>query len=83
MAAQKPKRGRPPAKHSSDDYAQMSLYIHKTVRSLVRIELLKEADQSTEPNKGEFSGLVESLLRDWLRRRAVKIPSARKTAPKV
>lgn len=84
MAEQKPKRGRgrPPAKHSSDDYAQMSLYIHKTVRSLVRIELLREAEQSAEPNTGEFSGLVESLLRGWLKQRGVKIPSVRKTTPK-
>lgn len=74
MAEQKRKRGRPPAKHSSPDYAQMSLYIHQTVRSLVRIELLKE--------NGEFSGLVEDLLRDWLKQRGVKAPSARKTAAK-
>ena len=82
MAAQKAKRGRPPAKHSSDDYAQMSLYVHKTVRSLVRIELLREAEQSTEPNSGEFSGLVEALLRGWLKHRGVRVPSARKTATK-
>ena len=55
MAEQKPRRGRPPAKHSSPDYAQMSLYIHQDVRTLVRMELLKE--------NGEFSGLVEDLLR--------------------
>jgi hypothetical protein len=82
MAEPKPKRGRPPAKHSSDDYAQMSLYVHKTVRSLVRIELLREAEQSTEPNSGEFSGLVEALLRGWLKQRGVKVASARKTATK-
>jgi hypothetical protein len=82
MAEQKPKRGRPPAKHSSKDYAQMSLYIHKTVRSLVRIELLKQAEQSTEPNSGEFSALVENLLRLWLKQHGVKVPSARKTATK-
>ena len=70
MAEQR-KRGRPPAKHSSPDHAQMSLYIHKTVRNLVKIELLKE--------DGEFSGLVESLLRDWLKHRGVRVPAERKT----
>jgi len=74
MAVEKPRRGRPPAKHSSPDYAQMSLYIHQTVRSLVRIELLKE--------NGEFSGLVEDLLRVWLKQRGVKVPSARKPTTK-
>ena len=74
MAEQKPRRGRPPAKHSSPDYAQMSLYVHQTVRSLVRIELLKE--------NGEFSGLVEALLREWLKQRGVKVPPARKAPAK-
>lgn len=81
MAEQKRKPGRPRAKHSdTDNYAQMSLYIHRTVRSLVRIELLREAEQSTVPNSGEFSGLVEHLLRGWLKQRGVKVPSARRTA---
>ena len=50
--------GRPPAKHSSPDYVQMSVYIKKDVRTTVKIRLLKTG--------GEFSALVESLLRDWL-----------------
>jgi hypothetical protein len=67
MATTPTKRGpgRPPAKHSSEEYAQMSIYLHKTVRNAVKGELFKEA--------GEFSGLVESLLRGWLKERDVKI----------
>ena len=50
--------GRPPAKHSSPDYVQMSVYVHKDVRSKVKVRLFETG--------GEFSALVESLLRDWL-----------------
>jgi len=50
--------GRPRAKHSDPNYTQMSLYIHKDVRSKVKVRLFEIG--------GEFSGLVESLLRDWL-----------------
>jgi hypothetical protein len=58
-AVQPTKRvGRPPAKHSSPDYVQMSVYIHKDIRSKVKVRLFEIG--------GEFSGLVESLLQDWL-----------------
>ena len=50
--------GRPPAKHSSPDYVQMSIYVHKDVRRKVKVRLFEAG--------GEFSGLVESFLRDWL-----------------
>jgi hypothetical protein len=55
---EKPKRGRPRAKHSSPDYQQMSVYIPKDVRSKVKMRLFETG--------GEFSGLVEQLLREWL-----------------
>lgn len=45
------KVGRPRAKHSDPNYAQMSICISRDVRSKVKMRLL-EAD-------GEFSGLVE------------------------
>jgi hypothetical protein len=64
-AAKEARLGRPPAKHSSADYAQMCLYISKDVRTLVKVELLAE--------NGEFSGLVESLLRAWLRKRGIAV----------
>ncbi len=64
---EKPKLGRPRAKHSSPDYTQMSIYIHRAVRGAVKIELLKD--------DGEFSALVESLLREWLKSRGVKVAS--------
>lgn len=52
------KVGRPRAKHSSPDYVQMSVYIHKDVRSKVKVRLFETG--------GEFSALVELLLREWL-----------------
>lgn len=55
-----PKRGRKPAKHSNPAYTQMSIYIPFDLRAEVKKRLLDE--------NGEFSGLVESLLRDWLKR---------------
>lgn len=57
-AAEPKKLGRPRAKHSDPAYRQMSVYIHEDVRLLVKARLLERG--------GEFSGLVESLLRQWL-----------------
>ena len=56
----KKKVGRPRAKHSDPDYQQMSVYIHKDVRGKVKARLFEQ--------DGEFSGLVESLLREWLKK---------------
>ena len=52
--------GRPRAKHSDPDYKQMSVYIHQDVRNKVKARLFEQ--------DGEFSTLVESLLRDWLKK---------------
>jgi hypothetical protein len=52
------KVGRPRAKHSNPDYTQMSIYVPKDVRSRVKVRLFETG--------GELSGLVETLLRDWL-----------------
>lgn len=54
------KVGRPRAKHSDPHYVQMSVYVHKDVRTKVKMRLFVTG--------GEFSALVESLLRDWLKR---------------
>jgi hypothetical protein len=54
------KAGRPRAKHSDPAYQQMSVYIHKDVRGKVKARLFEQG--------GEFSALVESLLRDWLKK---------------
>jgi hypothetical protein len=54
------KVGRPRAKHSDPDYRQMSVYVHKDVRNKVKARLLEQ--------EAEFSALVESLLRDWLKK---------------
>ncbi len=37
----------------------MSIYVHNDVRTKVKMRLLESG--------GEFSGLVESLLRNWLK----------------
>ena len=50
--------GRPPAKHSSPDYAQMTVYVPKTVRNAVKMRLFQEGL--------ELSALVERLLKTWL-----------------
>ena len=54
------KRGRPPAKHSSPDYTQISVYVRKDVRNAVKMRLFSEGL--------ELSALVERLLREWLDR---------------
>lgn len=59
-ALPKKKPGRPRAKHSNPNYKQMSVYIHKEVRSNVKARLFHE--------EGEFSELVETLLREWLKK---------------
>lgn len=56
----KKKAGRPRAKHSDPDYKQMSVYVHQDVRNKVKARLFEQG--------GEFSALVESLLRDWLKK---------------
>jgi hypothetical protein len=61
VAPPKKKAGRPRAKHSDPDYKQMSVYVHKDVRNKVKARLFEQ--------EGEFSELVESLLRDWLKKR--------------
>ena len=60
---QKPDRvkrgaGRPPAKHSSPDYSQMTVYVRNDVRRAIKILLFEEGL--------ELSALVERLLSNWL-----------------
>jgi hypothetical protein len=59
-----PKRmGRPPGgKRSDPAYMQTTLYLPRSLMTDVRVKLLRSGD-------AEVSGLVESLLRDWLKRR--------------
>ena len=58
-ATTKPRNvGRPRAKHSSPDYAQMTIYVQKAVRNEVKIRLFQEGR--------ELSALVERLLKAWL-----------------
>ena len=58
-ATTKPRNvGRPHAKHSSPDYAQMTVYVQKDVRNRVKMRLLQEGR--------ELSALVGKLLKAWL-----------------
>lgn len=63
MAGQRRRAGRPVAKHSSPDYAQMTVYVRKDVRTAVKISLFEEGL--------ELSALVEKLLINWLAVRPV------------
>lgn len=56
---EKPKRGRPRAKRSDDNYKQVTAYILKTTHLEVKKRLLDE--------EREFSELVEELLAEWLK----------------
>ena len=58
MADTKRPVGRPTAKHSSPDYAQMTVYVHRSVRNEVKMRLFQEGL--------ELSALVERLLKSWL-----------------
>jgi hypothetical protein len=50
--------GRPPAKDSSPDYAQMTLYVRTNLRRALKIRLFEEGL--------EMSALGERLLIAWL-----------------
>jgi hypothetical protein len=52
------KRGRKPAKHSNPDYVQMTVYVPRSLRNSVKARLAEQ--------EMEFSGLVETMLSDWL-----------------
>jgi len=57
---QQPKVGRRRGKHSDVNYTQTSIYLPITLRNAVRARLYERGM--------EMSGLVESMLRDWLAR---------------
>jgi hypothetical protein len=61
MKKQEPKRlGRPLGKRSDPAYQPVTAWIRKATYQAVRERLLREG-------RGEFSVLVETLLRDWLK----------------
>jgi hypothetical protein len=61
MKKREPKRlGRPPGKRSDPEYQPVTAWIRKKTYQSVRERLLREG-------RGEFSVLVETLLRDWLK----------------
>lgn len=62
---------RPIGKNKDQQYVQTNIYLQKTVKAAVKIELLKD--------EGELSGLVESLLQAWLKRRETSVPPPEET----
>ena len=58
IVPKRPRAGRPPAKHSSPDYSQITVYVHKNVRNAVKVRLFHDGL--------ELSALVEKLLAGWL-----------------
>ena len=58
VTSKRPRAGRPPAKHSSPDYCQITVYVHKNVRNAVKIRLFHEGL--------ELRALLEKLLASWL-----------------
>jgi hypothetical protein len=52
------KPGRKPGKHSDESYTQTSIYLPIELRNRVRSKLYEQGM--------EMSGLIESMLRDWL-----------------
>lgn len=55
-----PKRGRPSGKRSNTDFQQVTAYIRRDTYRRVSIKLIDRE------KKGEFSELVEILLKEWL-----------------
>jgi hypothetical protein len=66
--------GRPAGKRTNPDYAQVTAYIPKSLHEDVKIALIKEGGK-------EFSTLVEELLSEWMRNKAVA-PLPKKTITK-
>jgi hypothetical protein len=55
-----PKRGRPNGKRSNVEFQQVTAYVRRDTYRQVSIKLLDRE------NKGEFSELIEELLKKWL-----------------
>jgi hypothetical protein len=57
----RPRTGRPNGKRSSSDYKQVTAYIDLNTYKKVKVRLFEQDE------KQEFSELVDSLLKDWLK----------------
>jgi hypothetical protein len=60
-AESRPKTGRPSGKRSSSDYKQVTAYIDLNTYKKVKVRLFEQDE------KQEFSELVDTLLKDWLK----------------
>lgn len=68
-AAKRPataRRGRPAGKRSSETTIQVTAYIESSTHVETKIRLLENARNHGE--KQDFSGLVQQLLTEWLKR---------------
>lgn len=72
MAAKSDTKQDAAGKNKDPRYVQTNIYLPKEVKAAVKIELLK--------TEGELSETVEGLLRDWLKKRGVRM--SQKTASK-
>jgi hypothetical protein len=57
----RPRTGRPAGKRSSSDYKQVTAYIDLNTYKKVKVRLFEQDE------KQEFSELVDSLLKNWLK----------------
>jgi uncharacterized Rmd1/YagE family protein len=55
-----PRRGRPNGKRSNAEFQQVTAYVRRDTYRKVSIKLLDRE------NKGEFSALIEELLKKWI-----------------
>jgi len=55
-----PRRGRPNGKRSNAEFQQVTAYVRRDTYRRVSIKLLDRE------NKGEFSELIEELLKKWI-----------------
>jgi hypothetical protein len=55
-----PRRGRPNGKRSNAEFQQVTAYVRRDTYRKVSIKLLDRE------NKGEFSELIEELLKKWI-----------------
>jgi hypothetical protein len=72
MARKQESRSEAVGKNKDVRYAQTNVYLPKDLKATIKIELLK--------TEGELSELVETLLREWLKRRGARIAAGGRAA---
>lgn len=68
--SEEPKKpGRPRGRRSDPNYTQISAYVPLDLYIDIQTELLKEKKSKRQRSATDVSGLVEQLLREWLKQR--------------